>query len=169
MKPSQIVALFVRLFSIGLLIFAVRILAPEIFGLLTFEYYEANIFLAFVVAFVFFVAVFLWKFPLFIASKLLSFGPDEQQSTNLSESSALRIGLILLGVYLFYWAVSDSFFWAYMLMGQREILGHPLELGTQEQAMIFSTIVELVFSVFLLVGSKRIAKFLSGLRKAGLE
>jgi hypothetical protein len=169
MSPTTIIALIVRFFSIGLFIFLIRVVVPEIFGLLTFEDYTANVFLAFVVAIVFFIAVFLWKFPLFVASKLADFSSEDSTKLSLSESSAYRLGVVMLGLYLFYWAVSDSFYWAYMLFSQREILGLPLELGTQEKAMIFSTVVQLMMSVYLIFGSKRISDFLRKVRKAGLE
>jgi len=166
MTPKIIVALIVRLFAIGLLVFLVRVLFAEFLGLMRADEYTLNFLIVAIVAFIAFLAVFLWKFPLFIASNLVKFDAADQSETKLTESGFYTLGFALLGTYLLYWAVSDAVFWWYSIKSLQEVTQYTYELSAKDKASILATAVEFVMALFLVIGAGRISRFVYWLRHA---
>ena len=100
-NPAIIIAVFVRLFAIGLVIYLLQVLGLEYSAAANFEDYKVNLVLGVIVAFVALLAVFLWKFPLFVASKLLNFESTEIPKASISEESILlfcRLEIIFVSI-----------------------------------------------------------------------
>jgi hypothetical protein len=168
MNPSTTVALFVRLFAIGLMVYLLRVFVGEYVAYLNLDEYTISfpIVIA-LVAFLFFVA-FLWKFPLFVATKLVSFENNASSTERLSEHSLYKVGIVLLGIYLLFWAISDTAYWWSFIHLQREVLPQDFNLGVNQKALVISTVVELIFSLVLIIGADKFATLIKMVRRAGL-
>ena len=166
LTPKVIVALFVRLFSIGLLIYLVRVLLAEFSAFMYLDPYEFNYFVLIVVGFIGFLSAFLWKFPLFVSSKLVRFEEFDSSDEKLTESGAYTLGFVLLGTYLLYLTVSDTAYWWSSIVAHMEITQNTYELGVHEKASILATALEFVMSLVLIIGARKITYFVQLLRKA---
>jgi hypothetical protein len=167
-NPAIIIAVFVRLFAIGLVIYLLQVLGLEYSAAANFEDYKVNLVLGVIVAFVALLAVFLWKFPLFVASKLLNFESTEIPKASISEESIYNLGLVLLGIFLLYLAISDTVYWSYRISAERGLTQFTSELGFLQKASMLTALVEFIMAVLLIVGSKPIARLILKIRRAGL-
>ena len=168
MNPSTTVALFVRLFAIGLMIYLLRVIVGEYVAYLNLEEYTVSFPIVTVLVVVLFFIAFLWKFPLFVATKLVSFENNTSSTERLSEQSLYKVGIVLLGIYLLFWAVSDTAYWWSYIHMQREVLPQDFNLGVNSKALVISTIVELIFSLVLIIGSDKLATLITRVKRAGL-
>ena len=168
MKLTALVALTVRLFSLGLLIYLIRILLGEFSAYVHFENHTISIAVAVIAIVIVFLAAFLWKFPLFIAKKLVDFGPKEDRLVEpINEQNLYNLGFVLLGTLLLYWTLSDSVYWWFYLSAQAEIAQYTQELSIQQKASLLSVAVEGIFSIALIAGAGPISRFMLWLRRAG--
>jgi hypothetical protein len=168
MKLTAIVALIVRLFSVGLGIYLIRVLLAEFSAYVNFENYTVSTAVVLVVVFIVFLAVFLWKFPLFLAKKLVDFGSrDDEELESANEKSIYTLSFVLLGTLLLYWTVSDTAYWWFWLSAQEELSQYTQEISFQQKVSILATVIEGVFAVVLIVGAGQISRFLLWLRRAG--
>ena len=168
MNPSTTVALFVRLFAIGLIIYLLRVFVGEYAAYLNFVEYTVSYPIVVALVVVLFFIAFLWKFPLFVAAKLVSFENNTSSIERLSEQSLYKVGIVLLGIYLLFWAVSDTAYWWSFIHMQREVLPQDFNLGVNQKAMVISTVVELIFSLVLIIGADKLATLITMVRRAGL-
>jgi len=166
-NPAIIIAVFVRLFAIGLVIYLLQGLGLEYSAAANFEDYKVNLVLGVIVAFVALLAAFLWKFPLFVTSKLLSFESTEIPEASISEESIYNLGLVLLGIFLLYLTISDTVYWSYRISAERELTQFTNELNFRQKASIFTTLVQFIMAVLLIAGSKPIARSILKIRRAG--
>ena len=164
LTPNVIIALFVRLFAIGLLIYLVRILLAEFSAFIYLDPYSFNYLVVVAVAFIGFLSAFLWKFPLFVASKLAKFEEVDSSEERLTEKGVYTLGFVLLGTYLLYLSVSDTAYWWSSISAHMEITQNTYELGIHEKATILSIVLEFVMSLFLIIGAARISRFVYWLR-----
>jgi len=168
MKLAAIVALMIRLFSIGLVIYLIRVLLSEFSAYANFDSYSLNAVAVLVIVSIIFLAAFLWKFPLFLAKKLIDFGSvDDEETRSFSEKSIYTLSFVLLGTLLFYWTLSDTVYWWFLLNVQAELSQHTNEISAQQKASVLATVTEGVFAILLIVGSGQISRFVLWLRRAG--
>ena len=165
--PTIMVAITVRLFAIGLAVYLLSVLFLEFAAAATTESYEANLALGLFFVLVVLLVFFLWRFPLFVASKILSFDSTEVPESSISEESIYNLGLVLLGVYLLYVAISDTVYWSYHISQMQNLTLVESLFHFTNQAAIASTVAEFVMAVFLIAGSKPISRFILKIRRAG--
>jgi hypothetical protein len=123
-----------------------------------------------------FLAVFLWKFPLYVAEKLVSFGDEEPDIVPVGERATYNVGFVLLGMLMVYWAVSDTVYWLTYLRIMKEEMSagdqlwsvFVLGLGANEKASMIATAFEIVMAFALVFGAKNLSVFVTKLRRAGL-
>ena len=165
MTLEQIVALAVRLFAIVLAIYALRN------GISLVPYFHEQgwqgssyLYAALMIVLLVF-AIGLWKFPLTVARGLVNF--REHGKVGLASASAEQVQVVaftVLGLYLLFYVISDVVYWCVILfIGQRN---HELMLGitTDQKASMAATIIELIFALFLLLGTNRIVELIHRFR-----
>jgi hypothetical protein len=168
MKFTAVVALMIRLFSVGLIIYLIRVLLSEFSAYTNFDSYSLNIVVVLVVAFIVLLAGFLWKFPLFLAKILIDFGSfDDEEMGGFNEKSIYTLSFVLLSTLLLYWALSDTVYWWFWLSAQAELSQYTNDFSAQQKASVFATVAEGVFAILLIVGSGQISRFVLWLRRAG--
>ncbi len=158
MSKHQIIALGVRLFAIFLFVLSIDNLMNLLARLGQNEAINVSvaIYSAIFAAIVFLVSVMLWFFPMTIAGKLL---PAEQGNpTPVNLEGIAIVGLVLLGLWVLSWAISDAVYWGVMMRAASEYGGwYGLDLGTR--AGIIATGVEILIGLGLVLGAR-------GLRRA---
>ena len=133
--------------------------SPEPVDKLTLIYSAVSILILFVFSF----------FLIFRASWLadvVKLTPEPSDAIRLSANAALRVGIVLIGVYVFATDIGPlirAFYAQAMLNRMRESFA-----ATHPRGLIFSRElvapgVTLIFALFLVFGSKRIAKLISKL------
>lgn len=166
LSSSQVVAVVVRLFSVGLAIYAIRYTG----GWITFyeEYPPQELFLYLATGlFVpLFIAAFLWRFPLFIASRLIKGDGTSIDHEPLTAKAAYCVGFVLLGFLLLFWTISDLVYWLVFFFNASRLDDYyQTTLQTAEPlASFIATLVELVLALYLIVGAKKLAAFFHKLR-----
>jgi hypothetical protein len=110
------------------------------------------------------VVLFLWVFPLTIARKLLPVMRDSSAGLPLTGSMALTLGLTLLGVWLFAYALSDLAYWATFWARTRAIQDSELVFAPAQAANLAASIVRFVMSLVLMLGASGIRNTLLRLR-----
>jgi len=169
MKLEHLVAIGVRLFSIGLAINILNELSssplawentPDIIG--------RAIYAGAIIATIL-LAVFLWKFPLTVAKSISTFPAlESRELNNETYIKLLEIGLILIGFYILFYVISDgiywlSFYWQYMRNGHQ---GASISLRIEDKALIIATCFELLLAAYLVFGHKTLAKLVLKLRSS---
>lgn len=159
MKPEQILAVIVRLFSIALGIYLLNLLKNYPGFIVGYQFdFSAFIYLATIFC-LSIVALILWKFPIVIAKGIGGFTLKTQNEVaSLKYEELLQIGLIVLGLYLLFNVISDLSYWfVYTLIVIRDY-ENSYGLQSADKAAIVATFLELIFAVVLLVGNKRLAE-----------
>jgi len=165
MKLEHIVALAVRLFAIVVAIYAIRngISLTPYFHEQGWEgpsYLYAGIMVTLLL-----IAIGLWKFPLTIARGLVAFRePGEVDAASASADEIQVAGFTILGLYLFFYVLSDIVYWGFILFISQRNPEFPIEISLEHKGSIASTAIELIFVIFLVFGAKRITKLLRKIR-----
>jgi hypothetical protein len=167
MHKTEFVAIGVRLFAIALAIYSLKNF-PGMYMYFDAQHDQssANLY-AGLFLFMLLLAILLWHFPLSVASKITPKTASNETSISWSEKDLLTVGLILIGVYLFYHVISDSIYWLYVLNVSHTYTGMEIELNSDQKASIYSTAVEFFLSLSLIIGAKGISNVIWYLRHAG--
>ena len=168
MKLEYLVAVAVRLFSIALLIYVLRnfvnvisIVTDTNLGILPIAY--LGTFVAIIL-----IAILLWNFPLIIAHKITGFPSMEESNIETPEfEELLSIGLILLGLYLLFYVISDLLYWGIAWLALQRDTSSDLSFNFDQKIAISITFIELVFAAYLILGNRTITKLIRGIRYAG--
>lgn len=85
----------------------------------------------------------------------------------LSQGSWLVIILIGIGLYTLYYAIVDSMYWLYFLhmSSQSALSDIPLIMRGEDKANLVISIIEVITSLFLVLKSKTISKFILKISK----
>lgn len=168
MKSQYLIALAVRLFAIALAISVLQsavTTVPLLYGQKSQEFFY--LFIAMIVLFLV-VAIGLWKFPLTVARGLVNFRePAKTESSSTPPEQIQVVAFTVLGVYLLFSVVSDIFYWVLVwFIGQRNpILA--MEITIHDKALMFATVIEFIFVLFLIFGAKRLVEILHKARYGG--
>lgn len=165
MKLEHIVGLAVRLFSIALAIYALRngiTLVPyfqeQDWQLASYSYLA-------LMACLLLIALYLWFFPLTIAKRLVSFKEPGQADVGSATAEEVEvIGFTILGLYLLFNVLSDLVYWGSIWFISSRNRDIPIELSLDQVSLMVATGVELIFVLFLLLGSKGISRLLRRFR-----
>ncbi len=167
MHKTEFVAIGVRLFAIALAIYSIKNF-PGMYMYFDSQNDQsaANLYAGLFV-FMLLLAALLWHFPLSVASKIIPETGNNETTVSWSEKDLLTVGLILIGVYLFYYVISDAIYWLYVLNIAQSYTGMEIELNSDQKARIYSTAVEFILSLSLIIGAKGISNAVWYLRHAG--
>ena len=165
MKLEYIVALAVRLFSIVVAIYALSNLVTigpyfyqQDWHITTYAYVSLMVLLVLI-------AIYLWKFPLTVTRKLIPFEKHiDTESQQVSYEQIQLVAFTVLGLYLLFNVVSDIIYWSTILFISFRDSNIPVEISIDQKGQMVATVIELIFVLFLLLGSKGIIKLLHRLR-----
>ena len=107
-----------------------------------------------------FVCSFLWFFPLTVARKLLPVMREPLAEKPIDSSIALSLGLTLIGVWLLAYALVDGVYWLTLVIRTQQIDMTYFEWSDEQIAGMVATIVELVISAWLILGSSGIRRLI---------
>jgi len=110
------------------------------------------------------VSAFLWFFPLTVARKLLPVMREPRSDTAIGSSTALSIGITLIGLWFLADAISGVAFWLSLLVASRQVDANIFEWSIEQKAKMASTGVELALSLFLVLGSNGVKRLISRFR-----
>jgi hypothetical protein len=166
MDSKIFVAIGVRLFAIALAIYSLKSM-PGMYIYFDSENYKSAAFMfAGLLVFVMLIAIFLWKFPLTVASNIIPNIENEERDTSWNEKELLTVGLILMGIYFLYYVISDVVYWLYIWNYSQSYSGVEIELNSEQKGSIVATCVELALSILLIFGAKGISNVIWHLRYA---
>jgi hypothetical protein len=157
---EDFVAVASRLFAIYLLFVNIRSVPTALQMLSQPDGMEFAALYAFlIIALLLFIA-FLWFFPLTIARKLLPVMREPRSETALDSSTALSIGITLIGLWFLASAIADASYWLTLLIrvAQTDAIG--FEWSNEQIANMASTVVQLAVAFFLVLGSSGIRKLI---------
>ncbi|MFC5571575.1 hypothetical protein ACFPN1_16085 [Lysobacter yangpyeongensis] len=103
---------------------------------------------------------FLWFFPLTIARKLLPVMREPRSETALDSSTALSVGITLIGLWFLASAIADASYWIALLIrvAQTDAIG--FEWSQEQIANMVATVVQLAFALVLVLGSSGIKRLI---------
>ncbi|SDS00201.1 hypothetical protein SAMN05216271_0930 [Halopseudomonas sabulinigri] len=161
MKPTHYLAILVRIFSVLLILFALR-QSSFLLGLMTGQLSGLTVSMAFAISSVvipILVAIFLWYFPMKVAKTILK--PEIDQPVEpMNAPSCLTVLLLAVATYYLYFAIIDAVYWATLWQMSERSQGAfaPLNLSQENKANMLSTIVELLVSAILILKARTISR-----------
>ena len=162
MTPQQIIGLSVRLFSIWLFIFALQI-NGYLTALNNQPGAEPVAIQYWLVGFVVVIAILLWRFPMFVAHKLI---PKTQHENTLSlpAQEAVHVACVIFALWLFLVKLlpAIAYYLPLLLVISRQ---HQSTLDYEQFHFlkIAPFVIEFIVAVFLTFKSRSISKFLLSL------
>ncbi len=105
-----------------------------------------------------------WFCPLAIARFLLPKRSGQPVAAHLSAEELLAVGLVLVGMYLGYQAISDAVTWVMLALLHH---GDTWRLRPEELAGIGATAVEAMLAILLIFGARGLATLVWKLRTPG--
>ena len=168
MKPEHIVAVAVRLFAIGLTVYAVS----NTLGTAPIYFvggFESSVFLLVIVVtlLTLVTAFLLWRFPLWIASRLFRYDDSESRpSTSITGDELQTVGFTVLGIYFLFKAVIAGVYWIFWFGSVRS---KGFEPDANQWASVLMTIAEFVLACFLVFGARGLAGLIRKARRLGVD
>ena len=163
MNPEHVVAVAVRLFAIGLSVYAVTGAvgtAPVYFT----GKFEPSVFLLVVGAtlLTLVAALLLWRFPLWIASKLFPYDHSRSVgSTSITGGELQTVAFTVLGIYFMFKAVVAAVYWVFWFSSVRSMGFDP---AANQWASVLMTLAELVLACFLVFGARGLTEVIRKVR-----
>lgn len=160
MKPIHYLGLAVRLFAICLMVYGasnlIQILFSPVYG---FSNEDSFLVYLFVLLIPILLSIFLWLFPLTIASKIL--GSEEKEFEPVNPKGILAVLVASIGLFYLFESVIDGLYWLTLHRMMSEPPYTMMTLTHYDKASIASSIVELVLAFGLLCFCKSIAKLIA--------
>lgn len=166
MRALQIVGIGLRVLAILLFIGTLRGMAPFVSLYTKNPSLESLIMIGVVVLISVLISVWVWFFPLTIASKLVPCIPESEEDKPITQHEFQAIGFSLIGLWVLTQSIPDIFSWGfyvYAIMHSETAVEYSME----DFAGIVVTGVELVLGIFLLLGSKGLSGVIHKFRYAG--
>ena len=115
------------------------------------------------------VAIFLWKYPLYISHKIIPETENKDKFSDVPFEQAQIALLSILGIGIVVLNLSDLFYWYSYLRELKSAsdAGYPIETGVY--ASLYSTILELALGIWLIFGSRGIIQIINKLKYAGVK
>ena len=168
LSREEVVAVAVRLFAVLLTVQAIRLSLQAISAGPGVPSGDLALGIMLTVIFPLAAAILLWLFPLSIASTLLPINKGKTPPSNNSQS-ILETGCILIGLWLFASALTDTFYWVVILIvAARSDTGFAVIL-TEDIANMIATGGQVFVALYLLLGYRSILNALSSLRSKGVS
>ena len=102
----------------------------------------------------------LWFFPLTLARKLLPVMREPRSEQALDASTAMSVGLTLIGVWVMAYGLVDAVYWLTLLVRTRQIAATYFEWSHEQVAGILATAAEIGIAVWLIFGSRGIRRLI---------
>lgn len=165
MKIAHILALAVRLFAIGLFVYALN---TGVLAALMSKEVDAFLLVGYVIPIAYIlVAILLWFFPFTVISNLIKgFKIEGDEESAYKTSEIIDAMFIILGLFLLFRVIADGTYW-FMLNQYASTGDVPVELGADRKANIVATIVEGVIALLIIFGRKGIYTFVKKFRSIG--
>jgi len=161
MKVHHYLALIIRFFAIGILVYLVGQFAIyyEAFVYGTVNGYEiTKLVFAIPWTLLIIVALVFWLFPNKMARTILRTEMD-QTPEPVNAHALLTILILALGFYFSYFAISDSVYWLMVVnMSKNAAFDGGMFLDDQGRASIVATVFEVATCLILILGAKSLAK-----------
>jgi len=169
MSPHQLVALAVRLFAIWLFLYTIRQLIPLTYVFRTPDFELPQMMFVVFCVVLLGISVSMWVFPFTISNRIATFSPSSECAQSWTTNEVYGIGFVLLGFFLLFFGVSDAVYWIFYLIWIEDMVEGGPGLTLEQKGSITATVVELVFALVLILGSKGLAKMIHKMRYAGLD
>ena len=109
--------------------------------------------------------LYLWLFPLSFTNKLLSFQKQsDTESQPVNHDQIQIVAFSVLGIYLLFHVVSDFIYWATILFVTFRDSNIPVQISLEQKGQMIATVFELIFVVYLLLGTNGVIKLLHRFR-----
>lgn len=110
------------------------------------------------------VALLFFTFPYSIANRMIATSPDRKES-NFDLAGIELILIRLLGLLLFYYALSDLVFHLTNFYYLKSDIGGDFSIESYNYAYLVATVAEFVFALWLLAGTGSVVRFMQKLRR----
>ena len=108
--------------------------------------------------------VLLIFFPYKISNVLL-FNAEATLQPSVLDNTILTIGIILLGILLLFWSVSDLAYHFFVYFLYRDSIDPSYSAATYDYPSLYATVVEFAFAAIMLLKSKTISFYLTSASK----
>ncbi len=164
MSREDFVAVATRLFAVYVVLNLMLQAAVSAPMLLSEGWSSLGIFFALLCLLVLLVCVLLWIFPLTVARKLLPVMKEPRSEQSVDASIALSLGLTLIGVWVFAYALIDSVYWVALVIRSYQSARSVVDWNPEEVANMVSTAVELAVGAWLVFGNAGIKRLIHRFR-----
>jgi hypothetical protein len=163
-KPEHVVAIALRLFAIALTLYTVSSFVGSAWVFLASGSNNgASVLVVVVTVLMLAVAFLLWRFPLWIASKLVRFNDSINKiSSSISVDELQTMAFTVLGIYLLLKGLTAGIYWVFLFNALR---GY--DIDARQWASMLMTIAEILLACFLVFGAKGLTVLISKVRQAG--
>jgi hypothetical protein len=164
MNTSYYLAIAVRLFSIGLFLYSLQQSSLIVEVLLEGSINGAAISIFFILAtsvIPMIIAILLWLFPLLVSKAIIKSEFDKRVEL-ISIHKLLTVFVLVIGLYCFYYAITDSVYWAtlWKMSTNSHYSEIPIGLSIESKANMVATGIQLLLSIMLVVKARTISSFL---------
>jgi hypothetical protein len=165
-KPEHVVAIVLRLFAIALTLYTVSSFVGSAWFFVASDSNTGASVLVVVFTVLMLAAAFtLWRFPLWIASRLVRFDDSiNRTSSSISVGELQTIAFTVLGIYLLFRAVKAGIYWVFLFNALR---GY--DIDSQQWASMLMTVTEFLLACFLVFGAEGLTVLISKVRQAGRD
>lgn len=163
MKPEQIVAILVRLGAFGIGLYTLRFAAQMVWVFENDAVSYSGWAIVGVCSASMTVAILLWTFPVSVAHRIVPSVPASSHA-QWSHEELYSFGFVIVGIFTLYLALSDSAYWLfYAFYAGRDSTDYWM-LNLENKAAIFGTLIEIIFAIYLIIGSKDLTKLVFKIR-----
>lgn len=162
----QLSAVAIRLFSIGLFVYALT----TVVSLISIVSYSETVpIISYIIpASLFLIAILLWFFPFSALANLTrGFQIDLDKERDYSFDEVANFLIVILGLYFLYHAISDVVYWALLLQFTASSNLPGVEISADQKANIGATVIEAIMAFYLIMGRRGILKLLKIVRTGG--
>lgn len=165
MNLLQLLAVSVRFLSIGLFVYALNMSVGVVSMTSVVKDYPLAGFI--VPSSLMLISVLLWFFPFTaIASITKGFQIDIDAESHFEFNEVADFLLVLVGIYLLYYVVSDAAYWI-LILQFTSASDFPIVITPDQKAHIGATVVEAIMAIGLILGRKGIIKLIRRARLGG--
>lgn len=164
MSREDILAVALRLFAIYLVIGALQLVGQAFATNINISIGSLVLAITLSVVLPLVIAALLWLFPLAIAAKLLPVKDKQHTSISVNTIPVLEVGCILIGLWLLASSISDLTYWVVTLIAAINNEWGLKILPIDDLASMTATVMQIVLSLWLLLGYRGVLKFIQHLR-----
>jgi hypothetical protein len=161
MNIYHLIILLVRFLAICLAIYSIN---SFVFSWLAFQTPDAFSFVSLIIpGSIMLAGVLIWFMPMSVARSITGYkGEADEGSEKLTSEQFSSITFLMLALYLGYRVLSDGTYWLYYYLNYKQY--EMLEVGIDATASMYSTVVEAVFLIAMLLGRRGIFHLFRKLR-----